>query len=139
MRHPGAGLAIPIWPQAQANGSWLPAQWTTFITLNFLHTRVIAFLLFGHVMSMIPRILRSAKHEPRIARPAWLLVFLVLMQVVLGVLVIWKGKHPHVTTTHVFNGAAILGTAVLLAVRSGRRAAPSTNTDPAPTLIPARA
>ena len=139
MRHPGAGLAIPLWPQAQFDGSWLPAQWTTFITLNFLHTRVIAFLLFGHVMSMIPRIARSAKNEPRIARPAWLLIFLVVMQVVLGVLVVWKGKHPHVTTTHVFNGAAILGTAVLLAVRSGRRGAASTTADLAPNLTPARA
>lgn len=139
MRHPGAGLAIPLWPHAQADGNWLPAQWTTFITLNFLHTRVIAFLIFGHTLALAWRVWKSARQEPRIARPAWLLTALIILQVVFGVLVIWKAKHSHATTTHVFNGAAILATAVLLAVRAGRRANPSSMPDSLPHLPPARA
>lgn len=120
MRHPGAGLAIPTWPKV--GNDWLPAAWSTFITLNFLHTRVLAMLLAGHVIGLAPRALRSTA---RLARPALLLLVLVLAQFALGVLVVWKGKHPHITTTHVLNGAAILAAAVLLAVRAGRTSAAS--------------
>jgi heme a synthase len=127
MRHPGAGLAIPTWPQAQYNGSLLPAQWTTFTTLNFLHTRVIAILLTGHVIGLVARVWRSARNEPRLFRPGTLLIVLIVLQFALGVLVVWKGKHPHVTTTHVFNGAAVLATVVLLAARAGRASRASTD------------
>ncbi len=118
MRHPGAGLAIPTWPKVGAD--WLPAAWNPFIALNFLHTRVLAVLLAAHVISLTPRVVRST---PALARPCWLLLALVLVQFALGVLVVWKGKHPHITTAHVFNGAAILATAVLLAARAGRSSA----------------
>ncbi|MEQ1860597.1 MAG: COX15/CtaA family protein [Chthoniobacteraceae bacterium] len=115
MRHPGAGLAIPTWPKV--GDAWLPAQWSVFIILNFLHTRVIAVLLAGHVIGLVPRLLRCTR---RLSRPGLALVALVAVQVALGVLVIWKAKHPHITTAHVFNGAAILACAVLLAARAGR-------------------
>jgi cytochrome c oxidase assembly protein subunit 15 len=127
MRHPGAGLAIPTWPQAQYNGSLLPAQWTTFTTLNFLHTRVIAILLTGHVVGLVSRVWRSARIEPRLFRPGTLLFVLIVIQFILGVLVVWKGKHPHITTAHVFNGAAFLATVVLLAARAGRASRASTD------------
>jgi cytochrome c oxidase assembly protein subunit 15 len=130
MRHPGAGLAIPTWPQAQGNGSWLPGQWSLFTTLNFLHTRVIAILLVVHVVGLTIRMLRSAKSEAALLRPGLLLGILVAVQFVLGVLVVWKAKHPHITTAHVFNGAAILATAVLLAARSGRLSGLSNPTTP---------
>jgi cytochrome c oxidase assembly protein subunit 15 len=141
MRHPGAGLAIPMWPQAQPNGSLFPAQWTTYTTLNFLHTRVIAILLTGHVIGLAVRVWRSASDEPRLFRPGVLLIFLTAAQFVLGVLVVWKGKHPHITTTHVFNGAAILATAVLLAARAGRASRLSTDSlqTPQPHLLRATA
>lgn len=118
MRHPGAGLAIPTWPKV--GDDWLPAAWSPFITLNFLHTRVLAVLLAGHVIGLAPRALRSTQ---RLARPALLLLVLVLVQFALGVLVVWKAKHPHITTTHVLNGAAIVAAAVLLATRASRSAA----------------
>jgi cytochrome c oxidase assembly protein subunit 15 len=136
MRHPGAGLAIPTWPKV--GDDWLPAQWSTFITLNFLHTRVLAFLLTGHVLGLALRVRRSASAEPRVARAGWLLLALVLAQSALGILVIWKGRHPHITTAHVFNGAAILATAVLLAARTGRPSVPSTTPAAIPNLSPAR-
>lgn len=116
MRHPGAGLAIPTWPKVGVD--WLPAQWNIYTVLNFLHTRVIAVLLTGHVIGLAARVWRSARTEPRLAVPGMLLAGLVLVQFILGVLVVWKGKHPHITTTHVFNGAAIVATASLLAVRA---------------------
>lgn len=121
MRHPGAGLAIPTWPKV--GDAWLPPDWNIFVTLNFLHTRVLAFLITGHVLSIIPRALRSTT---RLARPTLLLAALVALQILLGVFVVWKAKHPHITTTHVVNGAAILATAVLLAARAGRSSTPAT-------------
>jgi cytochrome c oxidase assembly protein subunit 15 len=127
MRHPGAGLAIPLWPHAQVNGSLLPADWNTYTSLNFFHTRVIAILFAGHVLGLVLRVWRSAVSEPRLVRPATLLLFLTAMQFVLGVLVVWKGKHPHITTTHVFNAAAVLATVVLLAARAGRASRLSTD------------
>jgi cytochrome c oxidase assembly protein subunit 15 len=127
MRHPGAGLAIPTWPQAQLSGSLFPAQWTTFTTLNFLHTRVIAILLTGHVIGLAARVWRSAGAEPRLFRPGTLLIVLTVAQFILGVLVVWRGKHPHITTAHVFNGAAVLATVVLLAARAGRASGTSTD------------
>lgn len=127
MRHPGAGLVIPTWPQAQPNGSLLPIDWNTYTTLNFLHTRVIAILLTGHVIGLVARVWRSARSEPRLFRPATLLFVLMIMQFVLGVLVVWKGKHPHITTAHVFNAAAVLATVVLLAARAGRASLASTD------------
>jgi len=127
MRHPGAGLVIPTWPQAQPNGSLLPIDWNTYTTLNFLHTRVIAILLTGHVIGLVARVWRSARSEPRLFRPGTLLFVLILVQFVLGVLVVWKGKHPHITTAHVFNAAAVLTTVVLLATRAGRASTASTD------------
>lgn len=118
MRHPGAGLAIPTWPKV--GDAWLPAAWSTFIALNFLHTRVLAVLFAGHVIGLVPRALRSTAH---LARPALLLLVLVLVQIAFGILVVWKAKHPHITTAHVVNGAAILAAAVLLAARAGRSSA----------------
>ena len=115
MRHPGAGLAIPTWPKVGTD--WLPAQWNTFVTLNFLHTRILPVMIVGHVLGLAPCVCRSAAC---LARPGVLLIALVLVQAALGVLVVWKMKHPHITTAHVFNGAAILAAAVLLATRAGK-------------------
>lgn len=139
MRHPGAGLVIPTWPQAQPNGSPFPIEWNTYTTLNFLHTRVIAILLTGHVIGLVARVWRSARSEPRLFRPGTLLFALIIIQFVLGVLVVWKGKHPHITTAHVFNAAAVLATLVLLAARAGRASRVSTDSLPTthPHLIPA--
>jgi len=134
MRHPGAGLAIPMWPQAQMNGSLFPADWNTYTILNFLHTRVLAIFFAGHVLGMVIRVWRSAGSEPRLTRPATLLLVLTFLQFALGVLVVWKGKHPHITTTHVFNAAAVLATVVLLAARAGR--ASRVSTDSLQTLHP---
>jgi cytochrome c oxidase assembly protein subunit 15 len=139
MRHPGAGLAIPTWPKI--GDDWLPSQWTTFITLNFLHTRVISILLTGHTIGLACRVWLSARHEPRLFRPGVLLGLLVVAQFVLGVLVVWQGKQPGVTTAHVFNAAGILATSVLLVVRAGRLSASPVRAEALPTanLIPARA
>lgn len=123
MRHLGAGLAIPTYPQ-MPDGSWLPKVKSAFVHLNFTHTRLGALVVTALVLALAFRAFRLAAGEARIARPAALLLALVGIQFTLGVLVIWKMRPPILTTLHVVNGAALLATVVLLAVRASRSAAP---------------
>ena len=58
-----------------------------------------------------------------------------------GQYVIWTGRQPMLTTLHVVNGAALLATTVLLAVRLGRSSTASTPNPlkTQPTLVEATA
>ena len=80
---------------------------------------------------------RHARHprdgEPRLLPPpaaartgaagALLLVAGRRSQVTLGAFVVWSGKNPFINTAHVVNGALVLGTSLVLTLRSvsGRR------------------
>jgi heme A synthase len=62
-------------------------------------------------------------HHPQrrdLVRPAVLLLGLVCVQITLGAFVIWSGKNPVINTAHVVNGAAVLGTSLVLTLRSFR-------------------
>ncbi len=120
MRHLGAGLAIPSWPAATPTGRLLPEVHNAYIDLNFTHTRVGAVIATLLVVALALRAIGNAAGETRIIRPAALLVALVAGQFTLGLLVIWKLRPPLITTLHVVNGAALLATTVLLAVRASR-------------------
>jgi heme a synthase len=116
MRHLGAGLAIPTFPLTP-EGSFMPKVHNAFIDLNFTHTRFLATLVAIHVLLLARRALSTG--EARLGRPALLLVALLAVQVGLGMFVIWHFRPPVLTTLHVVNGAALLATAVLIAVRAG--------------------
>jgi cytochrome c oxidase assembly protein subunit 15 len=118
MRHPGAGLAIPTWPRASADGGWLPAFHERVIAINFGHTRIGALLVTIAILALALQVWRRAPGEQLLTRPATLLVGLVAIQFGLGVLVIWHGKPPMLTSVHVVNGAAVLATTLLLALRA---------------------
>ncbi len=53
-----------------------------------------------------------------IFRTICLLGSLIVLQLVLGVLTVLTEKHPHITSFHVMTGAGILGTSVLLFLRT---------------------
>jgi len=116
MRHIGAGLAIPTFPLTPG-GSFMPKVHDAFVDLNFTHTRVVALLVAIHVLLLARRALLTS--ETRLGRPALLLVALLAAQITLGILVIWGLRPPLLTTLHVVNGAALLATTVLIAVRAG--------------------
>jgi len=53
-----------------------------------------------------------------LVRPATLLVALVAAQIMLGAFVVWSALQPIVNTIHVVNGALVLGTSLVLTLRT---------------------
>ena len=119
MRHMDAGLAIPTFPLTP-EGTFLPRVHNAYIDLNFTHTRIVAFLVALHALLLTRRAVITG--EPRLVRPALLLVTLLVAQIAMGMFVIWDLRPPLLTTFHVVNGAALLATTVFIAVRAGHGA-----------------
>jgi cytochrome c oxidase assembly protein subunit 15 len=117
MRHTGAGLAIPDFPLAF--GGLLPPAWTGPIAVHFAH-RVGALVVTVAVLMAAAYIHRVHGERQELVRPAWLLVFLVSVQVSLGALVILTGRQAVINTLHVAIGASVLGTTMVLALRAFR-------------------
>jgi cytochrome c oxidase assembly protein subunit 15 len=111
----------------------MPPAHNTFVDLNFTHTRVGAGFVALLLIALALRTVGNAGGEVRLIRPAALVVALVAVQITLGAYVVWNGRPPLLTTAHVVNGAALLATTVLLAVRAGRatRREPDAPTAPA--------
>lgn len=115
IRHHNIGLLISTWP-----GGW-PSAWTGPVVIHFLHSRVMPFLIFGHFTSMGISCVLRAKGEGRLVRPGIAILVLTIAQIVFGVIIVTKGgrlQKPHAANSHVVNGALILSTAALLAVRA---------------------
>ena len=112
--------AIPTFPEANEDGGWMPKVHNIFIDLNFTHTRFGAAFVTLLILSLAVLVLRRARGEVRLTSPAIGLLGLVLVQVSLGVYVIWHAKPITLTTIHVVNGAAVLALSLLLALRAGR-------------------
>ena len=89
MRHRGAGLAIPDFPLAF--GRLLPPFWTVDIALHFAH-RVGAICVVAMIVAAASYIGRHHRRSPALARPAWLMLLLVGIQVTLGALVVLDGS-----------------------------------------------
>ena len=120
MRHMGAGLAIPTFPQATQDGSWMPRVHNAYVDLNFTHTRVGSVVVTLLLLHLAASAFRKSAGDIRIARPAMLLGALILAQFTLGMFVIWHIRPPLLTTLHVVNGAAVLATCLLLTLRATR-------------------
>jgi cytochrome c oxidase assembly protein subunit 15 len=129
MRHLGAGLAIPTFPQAMPDGSWMPKVHNMFVDLNFTHTRFGVLIVTVLVIAFAMQVLRNAGGDRRLVSPALLLLALLAAQLTLGVFVIWQLRPPMLATLHVVNGAALLATTVLLNLRVARAAALSANVE----------
>ena len=115
MRHNAAGLAIPDFPTAF--GHLIPPVWNAKIAINFAH-RVGALVVTLAIVTTWSHVLYHHRGQRELARPAILLLVFVAVQVTLGAFVIWSGKDPVINTLHVVNGAAVLGTALVLSLRT---------------------
>jgi cytochrome c oxidase assembly protein subunit 15 len=138
MRHFDAGLAIPDLPLAY--GHWLPPTsaaalpainearaddpllnpvtlWQIWI--HFTH-RIGAVLVTIALGTLVTQSLRHFRQVKLIARPAYLLIVLLLTQITLGVLTVLWRKPAEIATAHVAVGALVLVTTFVLFVRSVR-------------------
>lgn len=117
MRHLGAGLAITDFPMAY--GRIIPPIESLAVGIHFAH-RLGAVVVTLIAVALLASVLRRAVRESRLVRPALLIAGLIAFQIALGAHIIWLMRPPVTTTLHVVNGAAILGTGLLLALRASR-------------------
>ena len=137
MRHTGAGLAIPDFPWAF--GQVLPTHWDAGIAIHFAH-RVGAVVVAVLILATAGHVIAHHRTRPELLRPAVLLLALLAVQITLGAYVIWTEKQFIVNSAHVANGAAVLGTSLVLTLRTFRgRFAASPTRAPAGARRPAEA
>jgi cytochrome c oxidase assembly protein subunit 15 len=115
MRHTNAGMAIPTFPLAF--GHLVPPAWTPGIAIHFAH-RVGAMLVAIAIISTTAYVGTHHRSRRELVRPAMLLLVLVAVQIMLGAFVIWSALQPIINTVHVVNGALVLGTSLVLTLRS---------------------
>lgn len=138
MRHTQSGLAVPDFPLAYGRALpslddasiaaynesriWnyqLPAVTKSQIIWHLSH-RAGALLVTLVLTAAAGVSLRRHRDVAAIARPAVAMLFLLLIQIVLGALTVWSGRHPLLATAHVAIGAATLATTFVLAMWSRR-------------------
>jgi heme a synthase len=117
MRHTNAGMAIPTFPLA--SGHIVPPFWNTGIAVHFAH-RVGAVVASIAVLATAGHVFYHHRQRAELFRPAVLLLLFVCAQVMLGAFVVLSGLQPIINTAHVVNGAFVLGTSLVLALRSYR-------------------
>jgi cytochrome c oxidase assembly protein subunit 15 len=127
MRHIGAGLAIPDFPLA--HGRIIPPLASQAEVIHFTH-RIGALVVAATAGWTCLRVVRRHAEERQLLRPALIAVWLVLLQISLGAITIWTRKAVVPTSAHVVTGAAILATAIVLALRAHRLLAPASPHDP---------
>jgi len=136
MRHFQAGLAIPDLPLAY--GKFFPpmnpdqldaANWIRIrqfdldpvtmsqIWIHFVH-RFGAVVVSVMILSQATVVFRRYRRQPRLFRPAALLVGLLAVQLTLGVLTVLLRKPADVASAHVAVGALVLVTSFVLTVRA---------------------
>ena len=117
MRHTNAGLAIPDFPWAF--GHIIPPAWNARIAIHFAH-RLGALIVAASILATAGHVFYHHRKRRELVRPAFLLLMFLSMQVTLGAFVIWSGKDPVINTAHVVNGALVLGTSLVMTLRSFR-------------------
>jgi len=117
MRHLHAGLSIPDFPLAF--GRVIPPMLDERVAIHFAH-RVGALVVTVLAVALTALIFTAARRHAPLTRAALGLMAAVVAQIALGASVIWLRREPVITSLHVVNGAVVLGTALLLAVRATR-------------------
>jgi cytochrome c oxidase assembly protein subunit 15 len=117
MRHTDAGMAIPTFPLAF--GHLVPPVWTPQIAIHYAH-RFGALIVSVAILATAGHVFYHHRDRRGLVAPATLLLSLTCSQVVLGALVVLSAMNPLINTTHVVNGALVLGTSLVLTLRSYR-------------------
>lgn len=114
MRHYNAGLAIPDFPLVF--GGIVPPVFSFPVAVHFLH-RVGAAVVMVLVAGTCWNLLRHHARQPALVRPGLLLAALTLFQIFLGGGIILTLRDPAWTVLHLVNGALLIATAGVLALR----------------------
>lgn len=134
MRHSHAGLSIPDFPTAygrilppldagsiaainevRVSNQAQPPISAGLILLQYVH-RIWAAVIVISIASVAIGMIRQRRLAKRIRSAAGFWIILVLAQFALGAWTVWSNKAADVATAHVFFGALILVTGVLLSV-----------------------
>lgn len=148
MRHSAAGLAIPDFPLSfgqlippggeeglaainRFRRDWfdmMPVE-SAQVWIHFSH-RAGALIAATAVITFGVHILKSYPDDRRLREPAWIMVMLVIVQLLLGALTVWTGKGVQIATAHVATGALLFGCTIYLTVRTYRLSlVPATTSD----------
>jgi cytochrome c oxidase assembly protein subunit 15 len=128
MRHLHAGLAIPDFPKSF--GQWIPPMLNERVAIHFAH-RVGALVVVLTMIALLTVVFTTARRNASLVRIGAGLLVLVAAQIALGASVIWFAREPVITSLHVVNGAGVLATALLMALRATKMsgaAEPAENT-----------
>jgi len=117
MRHLHAGLSIPTFPLAF--GDWIPPMLNERVAIHFAH-RVGAVVVTLLALCLAIFIFTTPRRHGRLTWPAVGLLAAIGMQIALGAGIIYSRREPVTTSLHVVNGAIVLATALLLALRAAR-------------------
>lgn len=117
MRHTDAGLAIPDFPWMF--GHLIPDHWDPKIAVHFAH-RVGALVVTLAVLATSAHIWYHHAGQPRLTRPASLIVGLVCLQVTLGAFTVLTKKDVWINSVHLVCGAMVLATSMVITLRSWR-------------------
>jgi len=121
VRHTGSGLSIPDFPLAF--GRLIPPVLEGPILIAYLH-RLGAVAVTFYVTWLVARILRYHRNEPKLARPAWALAGLLVIQIALGGITVLSQLAVVPATAHVVTGALVLALSLLIALRAYRLVGP---------------
>ena len=127
MRHTDAGLAIPDFPLAF--GQLVPPFWNPQIAIHYAH-RVGALVVSAFVLATAGHVLYRHAGRPELRRPSLLLLALLAIQITLGALTVLSGKHYVINSLHVVTGALVLGTSLVVTLRTCRSRFAATGSDP---------
>ncbi len=137
IRHTESALAIPDFPltygsilppfssaalpdiQALRLDFDLPPVELFQIWVHFIH-RLWAVIVTIAIGVLVVHVMKTYKSETRLREPVLLLAVLLVFQAFLGALTVWSGRSIEAATAHVATGALLLGTSVLLTLRTYR-------------------
>ncbi len=117
MRHLGAGLAIPTFPDVF--GGLVPPRWSFGIGVHYAH-RLGALAAAVLLVVVAARALRRHRGRTALVVPALGTLALAAAQITLGALVVLSEKAVVPNTAHVATGAALLGCTLVLALECWR-------------------
>ena len=134
MRHTHSGLAIPDFPR-MGGYYWPPFNDAMLKTINdwrfemnlapvlmwqaavhFFH-RLMAIIIALAALYLTSKTFKFYRSNRRLVYSILVLDNFIVLQILLGVVTVLSWKEPFVTSLHVVNGAALLGSSVLFVLR----------------------